>query len=143
MRQIASTGARKPGFAFSFSFQARQQRTQAQARVKMAPRARSALAPPLCLLAAASLLVAAAAPARPGGGVCTSALVSLSPCVDYMGGNEATALARCCSQLRSVSRSRLQCPCAALRVDRTRELSLTAACGVQTWGLRVGCSDHQ
>jgi len=64
MRQIASTGARKPGFAFSFSFQARQQRTQAQARVKMAPRARSALAPPLCLLAAASLLVAAAAPAR-------------------------------------------------------------------------------
>ncbi|XP_039827031.1 non-specific lipid transfer protein GPI-anchored 15-like [Panicum virgatum] len=110
----------------------------------MAPlgRARAAAAP-RWLLAAVSLLVAAVAAARPGAGVCTSALVSLSPCVDYMGGNEATALARCCSQLRSVSRSRPQCLCAALRVDRTRELSLTAACGVQTWGLRVGCSDHQ
>ncbi|RLN15421.1 non-specific lipid-transfer protein-like protein [Panicum miliaceum] len=107
----------------------------------MAPRGRTrAAAPPLWLLAAASLLIAAAA--RPGAGGCTSALISLSPCVDYMSGNGATALARCCSQLRSVARSRPQC-CAALRVDQTRELSLTAACGVQTWGVRGGCSGQR
>ncbi|CAD6214115.1 unnamed protein product [Miscanthus lutarioriparius] len=84
------------------------------------------------LLAAASLLVAAAS-ARSGPGECTSALVSLSPCVDYMCRDEATsALARCCSQLRSVARSRLQCLCAALGVDRTTALSLRVVCNVQT-----------
>ncbi|XP_062209397.1 non-specific lipid transfer protein GPI-anchored 15-like [Phragmites australis] len=92
-----------------------------------------ARATPLCLLvlaaAAVSLLLAAAA--RPGASECTSALVSLSPCVDYMSGDDTTAMSRCCSQLRSVSRSKPQCLCAALGVDRTRALGLPAACNVQ------------
>lgn len=77
------------------------------------------------LLAAASLLVAAASAWSGPGGECTSALVSLWPCVDYMCREKATAaLGRCCSQLRPVARSRPQCLCAALGVDRTSALSL-------------------
>ncbi|RCV41367.1 hypothetical protein SETIT_9G130000v2 [Setaria italica] len=110
----------------------------------MAARGRARAAPLWLLAAAASLLVvAAAATGRPGASGCTSALVSLSPCVDYMSGigSEATALGRCCSQLRSVARSRPRCLCAALRVDRTRTLSLPSACSIQTWGRR--CSVQQ
>lgn len=56
----------------------------------------------------------------PCAGACTSAMASLSPCVDYMSGigsSEATALGRCCRQLRSVGPWRGRCrnasaPCA-------------------------------
>ena len=61
------------------------------------------------LLAAASLLVAAAS-ARSGPGECTSALVSLSPCVDYMCGDEATA---------ALGRYSVAEPAILTKVDRT------------------------
>jgi len=91
-------------------------------------------------MAAAALLLASPASAQSG---CTTTLISLYPCLNYIRGNVSTPPSSCCSQLASVVQSNPQCLCAALRVDRTRELSLTAACGVQTWGLRGGCSDHQ
>ncbi|CAN6298170.1 unnamed protein product [Urochloa humidicola] len=109
----------------------------------MAARARA------CLLAAAALsLLLAAASAQSSGGSggsdCTSALVSLSPCMDYISGNgSSTPSASCCSQLKSVVQSKPQCLCAAIgggsssslggvTIDRDRALGLPAACNVQT-----------
>ncbi|CAD6206265.1 unnamed protein product [Miscanthus lutarioriparius] len=102
------------------------------------------------LLAAAATvaLLVAAASAQSGGSSsddCTSALVSLSPCMDYISGNGTSApSASCCSQLKSVVQSEPQCLCAALgsdgastslggvTIDRSRALGLPAACNVQT-----------
>jgi hypothetical protein len=109
----------------------------------MAARARAA---PFWLLAAAAVaLLAAAASAQSGSDDCTSALVSLSPCMDYISGNDTSApSASCCSQLKSVVQSKPQCLCAALgsdgassslggvTIDRSRALGLPAACNVQT-----------
>ncbi|GJM96281.1 hypothetical protein PR202_ga13102 [Eleusine coracana subsp. coracana] len=78
----------------------------------MAARARA------CLLAAAAVsLLIAAASAQFGSGDsdCTSALVSLSPCMDYISGNGTAApSSSCCSQLRTVVQSKPQCLCSAL-----------------------------
>jgi hypothetical protein len=110
----------------------------------MAARARAA---PFWL--AVALLVAAASAQSGSGGSssddCTSALVSLSPCMDYISGNGTSApSASCCSQLKSVVQSEPQCLCAALgsdgassslggvTIDRSRALALPAACNVQT-----------
>ncbi|XP_062212105.1 non-specific lipid transfer protein GPI-anchored 5-like [Phragmites australis] len=113
----------------------------------MAARARTAQ---LWLLAAAavSLLIAAASAQSSGSGGssdCTSALVSLSPCMDYISGNDTSSApsGSCCSQLRTVVQSKPQCLCAAIggdasssvggvTIDRTRALGLPAACNVQT-----------
>ena len=102
-------------------------------------------APFLWLLAAAaaSLLFAAASAQSGGGGDCTSALVSLSPCMDYISGNGTSApSASCCSQLKSVVQSKPDCLCAAIggdassvggvTIDRSRALGLPAACNVTT-----------
>ncbi|TVU45561.1 hypothetical protein EJB05_05050, partial [Eragrostis curvula] len=100
-----------------------------------------------CLLAAAAVsLLFAAASAQSGSGSsdCTSALVSLSPCMDYISGNgTAKPSDSCCSQLRTVVQSKPQCLCAALgsdassslggvTIDRERALALPAECNVQT-----------
>ncbi|XP_066386323.1 non-specific lipid transfer protein GPI-anchored 5-like [Miscanthus floridulus] len=101
----------------------------------------------LAASATVALLVAAAS-AQSGGSSsddCTSALVSLSPCMDYISGNGTSApSASCCSQLKSVVQSEPQCLCAALgsdgastslggvTIDRSRALGLPAACNVQT-----------
>jgi len=95
-----------------------------------------------CLVAAVAAALLAS-PASAQSGSCTTTLISLYPCLNYISGNVSTPPSSCCSQLASVVQSKPQCLCAALRVDRTRELSLTAACGVQTWEGHGGCSDHQ
>jgi len=93
-------------------------------------------------------LLVAAASAQSGGSSsddCTSALVSLSPCMDYISGNGTSApSASCCSQLKSVVQSEPQCLCAALgsdgastslggvTIDKTRALELPQACNVKT-----------
>lgn len=111
----------------------------------MAARARAA-APFWLLAAAAVTLLVAAASAQSGGSSddCTSALVSLSPCMGYISGNGTSApSASCCSQLKAVVQSKPQCLCAALgsdassslggvTIDRSRALGLPAACNVQT-----------
>ncbi|KAK3126503.1 hypothetical protein QOZ80_7AG0557640 [Eleusine coracana subsp. coracana] len=72
---------------------------------------------------------------------CTSVLVSLSPCLNYISGNESTAPASCCTQLGKVVQSDPQCLCVALNADtaalglnvnRTRALGLPDECKVKT-----------
>ncbi|TVU41756.1 hypothetical protein EJB05_15302, partial [Eragrostis curvula] len=46
---------------------------------------------------------------------CTSVLVSLSPCLNYITGNETTAPASCCTQLGKVVQSYPQCLCVVSR----------------------------
>ncbi|CAL4935388.1 unnamed protein product [Urochloa decumbens] len=92
----------------------------------------------------AAVLVASASAQSSGGSDCTSALVSLSPCMDYISGNgSSTPSSSCCSQLKSVQ-SKPQCLCAVIggggassslggvTIDRDRALGLPAACNVQT-----------
>lgn len=72
---------------------------------------------------------------------CTTVLVSLSPCLNYISGNESTAPPSCCTQLGKVVQSDPQCLCVALSADpaslgltvnRTRALGLPDACKVKT-----------
>ncbi|KAJ8630729.1 hypothetical protein MRB53_024052 [Persea americana] len=72
---------------------------------------------------------------------CTSALISLSPCLNYIQGNSSTPTSSCCSQLASVVRSSPQCLCTVLNgggsslgitINQTQALALPSACNVQT-----------
>ena len=102
----------------------------------------AARAAPFWLLAAALVAAASAQSSGSGGGDCTSALVSLSPCMDYISGNGTSApSASCCSQLKAVVQSKPQCLCAALSgdssslgvtIDKKRALELPKACNVDT-----------
>ncbi|XXG65263.1 hypothetical protein AAC387_Pa05g3012 [Persea americana] len=72
---------------------------------------------------------------------CTTALISLSPCLNYIQGNSSTPSSSCCSQLESVVQSSPQCLCNVLNggsssfgvtVNQTQALALPVACKVQT-----------
>ncbi|PSS01429.1 Non-specific lipid-transfer protein-like protein [Actinidia chinensis var. chinensis] len=72
---------------------------------------------------------------------CTSALISMSPCLNYITGNSSTPSSGCCQQLASVVRSQPQCLCEAvngggssmgIKVNQTQALALPGACNVQT-----------
>ncbi|WVY97755.1 hypothetical protein V8G54_029906 [Vigna mungo] len=72
---------------------------------------------------------------------CSSALVSLSPCLNYIAGNSSTPSSGCCSQLASVVSSQPQCLCEVLNggasslritINQTQALALPTACNVQT-----------
>lgn len=72
---------------------------------------------------------------------CTSVLVNLSPCLNYITGNSSTPSSGCCSQLASVVRSQPQCLCQVLNgggsslgisINQTQALALPSACNVQT-----------
>nr|GEV52561.1 non-specific lipid-transfer protein-like protein At2g13820 [Tanacetum cinerariifolium] len=72
---------------------------------------------------------------------CTSVLVSLSPCLNYITGNTTTPSSSCCSQLSSVVTSQPQCLCQVLNgggsslginINQTQALALPTACNVQT-----------
>ncbi|KAH0464287.1 hypothetical protein IEQ34_007073 [Dendrobium chrysotoxum] len=73
---------------------------------------------------------------------CTSALLSLSPCLNFISRNETTPSSSCCSQLSTVVKSEPQCLCSVLNGDaasglgislnKTQALALPAACKVQT-----------
>ncbi|XWS31551.1 hypothetical protein CRYUN_Cryun23aG0086000 [Craigia yunnanensis] len=72
---------------------------------------------------------------------CTSVLLGLAPCLNYITGNSTTPTSSCCSQLSSVVQSQPQCLCSALNaggsslgitINQTRALSLSGACNVQT-----------
>jgi hypothetical protein len=97
------------------------------------------------LAAAAGLLLllaaAGGASAQSPTSGCTTVLVSLSPCLNYISGNESSAPAACCSQLGKVAGSDPQCLCVALGADtaalglsvnRTRALGLPDECKVKT-----------
>uniref|UniRef100_A0A6N2NAU6 Bifunctional inhibitor/plant lipid transfer protein/seed storage helical domain-containing protein n=1 Tax=Salix viminalis TaxID=40686 RepID=A0A6N2NAU6_SALVM len=46
---------------------------------------------------------------------CTSVLISMSPCLNYITGNSSTPSSQCCTQLSSVVRSSPQCLCQVLK----------------------------
>ena len=92
-------------------------------------------------LVVGTLLLSGGASAQSPSSSCTSVLVSLSPCLNYISGNESTAPASCCTQLGKVAASDPQCLCVALDADpaslglninRTRALGLPDACKVKT-----------
>ncbi|RWW82623.1 hypothetical protein BHE74_00008900 [Ensete ventricosum] len=71
---------------------------------------------------------------------CSSAIMSLSPCLDYITGNASTPSSSCCSQLSSVVQSEPQCICTlissgassasslGITVNQTQALALPGAC---------------
>ncbi|XP_057428233.1 non-specific lipid transfer protein GPI-anchored 5-like [Lotus japonicus] len=72
---------------------------------------------------------------------CTSALTSLSPCLNYITGSSSSPSTSCCSQLSSVVQSSPQCLCSLLNgggssfgitMNQTLALSLPGTCKVQT-----------
>ncbi|MCL7042493.1 hypothetical protein MKW94_024345 [Papaver nudicaule] len=88
----------------------------------------------------AALLFAVAANAQSSD--CTTVIISLSPCLDYLTGNTTTPASACCTQLSSVVRSKPECLCqvlngdssslAGLNINKTQALGLPTACNVQT-----------
>ncbi|KAL7112924.1 hypothetical protein ACP275_04G031800 [Erythranthe tilingii] len=72
---------------------------------------------------------------------CTMAMVSLSPCLNYVTGNSTAPSTSCCTRLSTLVDSQPQCLCALLKggasslgiaINQTLALALPAACNVQT-----------
>ncbi|GLT36351.1 hypothetical protein SLA2020_107350 [Shorea laevis] len=73
---------------------------------------------------------------------CSSAFVSLSPCLNYTTGNSSTPSKPCCTNLASVVGSQPLCLCQVLNgnaasslgvnINQTLALGLPTACNVQT-----------
>lgn len=72
---------------------------------------------------------------------CTPAIISLSPCLNYITGNSSTPSSSCCTQLSSVVTNQAQCLCAVLNgggslpglnLNQTQALALPGACNVKT-----------
>ncbi|XP_068634898.1 non-specific lipid transfer protein GPI-anchored 5-like [Aristolochia californica] len=72
---------------------------------------------------------------------CTTALVSLSPCLSYVTGNSTTPSASCCTQLTTVVNTQMRCLCMVLNggassigtaFNQTQALTLPGACKIQT-----------
>ncbi|KAJ8899311.1 hypothetical protein K2173_018285 [Erythroxylum novogranatense] len=72
---------------------------------------------------------------------CTTVLVNLSPCLNYVTGNSSTPSSSCCSQLAKVVQSQPQCLCTlvngggstmGININQTLALGLPVACEVQT-----------
>uniref|UniRef100_A0ACD6A1L1 Uncharacterized protein n=1 Tax=Avena sativa TaxID=4498 RepID=A0ACD6A1L1_AVESA len=90
------------------------------------------------LLAAAVVAVLVGLASAQSG--CTTALIGLYPCMNYISGNETAPTKSCCSQLSSVVQSQPQCLCSALggdsvggmTINKTRALELPKECNVET-----------
>lgn len=72
---------------------------------------------------------------------CTSAIVGLAPCLNYISGSSSSPSSSCCAQLSSVVQSQPQCLCQVLNgggssfgvtINQTQALALPSACNVQT-----------
>ncbi|KAA8543262.1 hypothetical protein F0562_021243 [Nyssa sinensis] len=72
---------------------------------------------------------------------CTSVLMGLTPCLNYVTGNSSTPSSSCCSKLASVVQSQPRCLCSLLNgagasmgvnINQTIALALPGACSVQT-----------
>ncbi|GLT60339.1 hypothetical protein SLA2020_331090 [Shorea laevis] len=93
------------------------------------------------LLMALVALLCARTMAQSGTSGCTSVIVSLSPCLNYVSGTSSTPSSSCCTQLASVVKSQPACLCSVLNggassvgvtINQTLALALPAACNVQT-----------
>lgn len=78
--------------------------------------------------------------AQPGAG-CSTVIMGLAPCLNYITGNSSTPSSSCCSQLASVVQSQPQCLCTVLNaggstlgiaINQSQALALPGACNVQT-----------
>ncbi|CAM0905486.1 unnamed protein product [Alopecurus aequalis] len=104
----------------------------------MGPRAVSIVA--AAALVAAILVGGASAQSSTSG--CTQTLIAMSPCLNYITGNETAPSKSCCSALSTVVGSKPECLCVALNsdpaalgidnVNKTRALGLPDACNVKT-----------
>ncbi|XP_057472935.1 non-specific lipid transfer protein GPI-anchored 5-like [Actinidia eriantha] len=71
---------------------------------------------------------------------CTSVLISLSPCLNYITGNSSIPSSGCCTQLANVVGSQPECLCEVINdssslgidINRTQALTLPNACNVET-----------
>jgi len=88
---------------------------------------------------AAAMMFAHHASAQTAG--CTTAIVSLAPCLGYITGNSSTPSQSCCSQLSSIVQTQAQCLCSLLNgggssfginINQTQALTLPGACKLQT-----------
>ncbi|KAK1309749.1 hypothetical protein QJS10_CPA08g00332 [Acorus calamus] len=88
------------------------------------------------VLVAATLIVGSSAQSG-----CTTAIIGLAPCLNFITGNTSTPASSCCSQLASVVQSNPRCLCTLLNgggssfginVNQTLALALPGACNVQT-----------
>ncbi|XP_064952795.1 non-specific lipid transfer protein GPI-anchored 5-like [Musa acuminata AAA Group] len=89
-------------------------------------------------LAVVTIVLSGLASAQSG---CTTTIISLAPCLNYITGNSSTPSSSCCSQLASVVQSQPACLCSVLNggassfgitINQTRALAMPAACNVQT-----------
>ncbi|CAM9000399.1 unnamed protein product [Rhodiola kirilowii] len=72
---------------------------------------------------------------------CTSVLISMSPCLNYITGNSSSPSPSCCQQLANVVSSQPRCLCQVLNgggpslgvaINQTRAMALPTACNVKT-----------
>lgn len=72
---------------------------------------------------------------------CTSSLMALAPCLNFVTGNTTIPTPSCCSQLASVVQSQPRCLCSLLSgsmpnigitINQTLAVTLPGACKVQT-----------
>ncbi|XP_034686454.1 non-specific lipid-transfer protein-like protein At2g13820 isoform X2 [Vitis riparia] len=72
---------------------------------------------------------------------CTTVLIGMAPCLNYITGSSSSPSSSCCSQLASVVQSQPRCLCVALNgggaalgitINQTLALALPGACNVQT-----------
>ncbi|CAL9767473.1 unnamed protein product [Musa acuminata subsp. burmannicoides] len=89
-------------------------------------------------LAVVTIVLSGLASAQSG---CTTTIISLAPCLNYITGNSSAPSSSCCSQLASVVQSQPACLCSVLNggassfgitINQTRALAMPAACKVQT-----------
>ncbi|XP_071702799.1 non-specific lipid transfer protein GPI-anchored 15-like [Rutidosis leptorrhynchoides] len=92
-------------------------------------------------LVLAMVLIVSVCGGAMGQSGCTSALMSMSPCLNFITGNTSTPSPSCCSQLGNVVQAQPQCLCQllsgnginfGLSINRTLALTLPGACNVQT-----------
>ncbi|XVF63080.1 hypothetical protein PTKIN_Ptkin09bG0060200 [Pterospermum kingtungense] len=91
-----------------------------------------------CLVLVLGAMLCAGTMAQSG---CTSVLISLSPCLNYITGNTSTPSQQCCTQLANVVRSSPQCLCQVLNgggsslgitINQTQALALPGSCNIKT-----------
>ncbi|KAM0038112.1 putative plant non-specific lipid-transfer protein/Par allergen [Helianthus debilis subsp. tardiflorus] len=73
---------------------------------------------------------------------CTSVLIGMAPCLNYVTGSSKTPSSSCCSSLANVVKSQPQCLCTALdgstlaslgiNINKSTALGLPRACNVKT-----------
>lgn len=97
----------------------------------------------ILLVAAMAVVVLSPAGTRAQLSSCTSVILRLSPCLDYITGNVSTPSSQCCSQFASAVQSDPQCICAlitsgisaapsfGITVNQTQAFALPGVCSVQ------------